>query len=275
MQARSTLNLQMMKWLRLAAWLVVSASAGWAVDWAAYKPEGFVSDFAKVIDPASKAQLERYAGAVQRASGVQMAFVTVASLEGEPIEEVANAIARAWGVGQKGQNEGVLLLLAIRDRRSRLEIGYGLEPILPDGLSGSILREMRPALRQEHYGQALFAAAQTLGGGIAKAKNVSIDSTLPRRIPRTSKDTFPWPMIVGGLILVAWLMRAGRPRGYSGQRGWRGNGFLPGLILGNMMGRSTWGSRGSGGFGGYDSSDGGFGGFGGGDFGGGGASSDW
>jgi uncharacterized protein len=265
----------MMKWLRLGAWLVLSAPGAWTVDWAAYKPEGYVSDFAKVIDPASKAQLERYGGAVQRATGVQMAFVTVPSLEGEPIEDVANTIARAWGVGQKASNEGILLLLSIQDRRSRLEIGYGLEPLLPDGLSGSILREMRPALRQQHYGEALFAAAQTLGDTIAKAKNTSIDTSLPRRIPRTSTDSFPWPVIVGGVLLLAWLMRSGRARGYSGQRGWRSSGFLPGLILGNLMSRSTWGSRGSGGFGGYDSGDGGFGGFGGGDFGGGGASSDW
>src|SRR5205085_3854990 len=99
----------MMKWPRHGAWLIVFASAGWAVDWAAYKPEGFVSDFAKVIDPASKSQLEAYSATVQRVTGVQMALVTVPSLEGEPIEGVANALAIAWGVGQKGKNEGILL----------------------------------------------------------------------------------------------------------------------------------------------------------------------
>jgi uncharacterized protein len=212
---------------------------------------------------------------VQRAAGVQMAFVTIPSLEGEPIEDVANTLARAWGVGQKGSNEGILLLLSIQDRRSRLEIGYGLEPILPDGLSGSILREMRPALRAQRYGDAFSAAAKTLGDAIAQAKNVSIDVDIPRQTPHTPTDTINWPVVGGILLVVLLLMRVGRPRGYSGQRGWRGNGLLPGLILGNMMGRSTWGSRGSGGFGGYDSGDGGFGGFGGGDFGGGGASSDW
>jgi uncharacterized protein len=184
-------------------------------------------------------------------------------------------MARAWGVGQKGGNDGVLLLLSIQDRRSRLEVGYGLEPILPDGLAGSVLREMRPALRQQHYGEALIAAAQTIGQTIADAKHVTITESPPRRIRHTATDTIPWPLILGAFLLFAWLMRSGRPRGYSGNRGWRGNGFLPGLILGNIMNRSTWGSRGSGGFGGYDSSDGGFGGFGGGDFGGGGASSDW
>ena len=262
-----------MKWLRRGAWLVILASAGWAVDWTAYKPEGFVSDFAKVIDPASKSQLEAYCGTVQSATGVQLALVTIPSLEGEPIEDVANTIARAWGVGQKGKNEGILLLLAIRDRKSRLEIGYGLEPNLPDGLAGSVLREMRPALRQQAYGEALKAAASTLGTTIANAKHVALNETLPRRIQPRTTDSIPWPLIVGGLFLLIWLMRSGGPRGYGGSG--RGGGFLPGLILGNMMGRSTWGSRGSGGFGGYDSGDGGFGGFGGGDFGGGGASSDW
>jgi len=263
----------MMKWLRHGAWLIVFASAGWAVDWTAYKPEGFVSDFAKVIDPASRSQLEAYSATVQRATGVQLALVTIPSLEGEPIEDVANTIARAWGVGQKGKNEGVLLLLAIQDRKTRLEIGYGLEPILPDGLAGSVLREMRPALRQQAYGEAMRAAASTLGTTIANAKHVALNATLPRRIQPTTTDSIPWPIIVGGLFLLIWLMRAGGPRGYGGSG--RGGGFLPGLILGNMMGRSSWGSRGSGGFGGYDLGDGGFGGFGGGDFGGGGASSDW
>lgn len=265
----------MTKWLRLAACFLFCAIAGFAVDWAAYKPEGYVSDFAKVVDPASRGQLETWCANVQRATGVQLALVTVRSLEGEPIEEVANTIARAWGVGQKGKNEGILLLLSIADRRSRLEIGYGLEPTLPDGLAGSVLREMRPALREQKYGDALIAAAQTLGSAVAKAKNVSIDQTLPRGVPHTTTDSFPWPILLGALFLVLWLARSGRPRGYSGQRGWRGTGFLPGIILGNTLGRGTWGSRGSGGFGGYDSSDGGFGGFGGGDFGGGGASSDW
>jgi len=174
-------------------------------------------------------------------------------------------------VGQKGKNEGILLLLAIQHRRSRLEVGYGLEPILPDGLDGSILRQMRPALRQQDYGDALMAAAQTIGSTIANAKHVAIQQQLPRRTqPRTS-DSIPWPLIVGGIFLFVLLMRRGGPRGYGGGGG---GGFLPGLILGSMMNRGSWGSRGSGGFGGFDSGDG-FGGFGGGDSGGGGASSDW
>lgn len=265
----------MKKWLRLGVVAAWCASAGWAVDWKALKPQGYASDFAGVIDASSKSELEAYCAAVERATGVQIAMVTISSLEGEPIEDVANTMARAWGVGQRGKNEGILLLLAIQDHRNRLEIGYGLEPILPDGLAGSILREMRPALRQQQYGEALKAAAETLGGAISKAKNASLDAPLPRRIRPGRYDAFPWPLLIGGFVLLIWLMRAGGPRGYGGvTRGSGSGGFLPWMILGNTMGRSTWGSRGSGGFGGYDSGDG-FAGFGGGDFGGGGASSDW
>jgi uncharacterized protein len=261
----------MKKCLRLSILVLLAASSAWAVDWKALKPQGYVSDFAGAIDAASRQQLENYCTIVERSTGAQMALVTIPSLEGEPIEDVANTIFRGWGVGQKGKNEGILLLLAIGDKRSRLEIGYGLEPILPDGLDGSILREMRPALRQQQYGEAMMAAAATLGNAIAQAKHVTLNAPLQRRIHRTPSDSIPWPVLFGGLGLLLWLLKSGGPRGYGGGGG---GGFLPGLILGGMMGRGSWGSRGSGGFGGYDSGDG-FGGFGGGDSGGGGASSDW
>jgi len=265
----------MKKWLRLGVVLALGASGGWAVDWKARypKPEGYVSDFAQVIDAASRSQLEAYAASVQQATGAQMAFVTIPSLGGEPIEDVANTIFRAWGVGQKGKDDGIMLLLSIGDHRSRLEAGYGLEPILPDGLDGDILREMRPALRQSDFGDAMIAAAQTMGSSIAQARHVQLQARLPqrRRQPDLS-DHVNWPMIVGAGLLLLLLSLIGGPRGY---RGGGGLGALPWLILGSLMGgRSNYGNRGSGGFGGPDSGDS-FGGFGGGDSGGGGASSDW
>jgi uncharacterized protein len=257
-------------------WLRVSVLAGLlpltaaAVDWKALKPQGYVSDFANVIDATSRAQLETYCGTVERATGAQMALVTIPSLQGEPIEDVANTIFRGWGVGQKGKNEGILLLLAVAERKSRLEVGYGLEPIIPDGFAGSVLREMRPSLRQQQYGEALKAAAETIGSTIAKSKNVTLNAPLPRRIPRDTGSDIPWGALVIGGIMLLLILRSRGPRGYGGG----GGGFWTGLILGNLMSRGSWGSRGSGGFGGSDSGDS-FGGFGGGDSGGGGASSDW
>jgi uncharacterized protein len=134
---------------------------------------------------------------------------------------------------------------------------------------------MRPALRQQHYGEALMAAAETIGATIAKAKNVTLTAQLPRRIHESPADSIPWPSIVfAGVAVLLFLVRAAGPRGRGGYGG-GGGGFLTGMILGDLLSRGSWGGRGSGGFGGPDSGDGGFGGFGGGDSGGGGASSDW
>jgi uncharacterized protein len=265
----------MWRLFRTSTLLLCLAALAFGVDWKALKPEGYVSDFGRVIDAQSKAALEQYCARVEQVTGAQMALVTITTLEGEPIEDVANTIYRAWGVGQKGKNEGIMLLLVINDRRDKLEIGYGLEPILPDGLDGSILREMRPALQARQYGEAMMAAAQTIGTTIAKSKNVSLDAQLPRRTRRSSGDSIPWPALLGGVFLLFWLLRAGS----RGGRGGGGGGFLTGLILGNLMrGGGGWGGGSGGGFGGFDSGGGGgggFGGFGGGDSGGGGASSGW
>jgi uncharacterized protein len=251
--------------LRCALLLALLVFTALAVDFGALKPQGYVSDFAGVVDGSARPALNRYCAAVEQATGVQIALVTLPTLEGEPIEDVANLLFRKWGVGAKGKNEGILLLLVVGDRRSRLEVGYGLEPIFPDGFAGGLLRQMRPALAAQHYGDALAVAAQTIGSKAAEAKGVKIAAPehVPQRRPRSS--SIPWPLLLGGAGVLFWLLSmAGRGR--SG-------GFLPGLILGGLMGRGL-GGRGGGGFGGYDSGDS-FGGFGGGDSGGGGASSDW
>ena len=260
--------------LRSCFALVLCLTSAWAVDWKALQPQGYVSDFAGVVDSRSREALERYCRTVETQTGAQMALVTLQSTQGEPVEDVANTIFRAWTVGQKGENNGIMLLLVTGDRRSRLEVGYGLEPLIPDGFAGSVLREMRPALRQAHYGEAMMAAAQVIGQRIAEAKQVSLDAPLPRRVRSRPRDSIPWPLAIGGIFLLFWLLGMGRRGGGGGSRG-GGGGLLPGLLMGSMLGRGGWGSsRGGGGFGGFDSG-GGFGGFGGGDSGGGGASSDW
>jgi uncharacterized protein len=244
---------------------VLTLGFSFGLDLNKLKPQGYVSDFAHVLDNLSRARLEAYCGRVEQVTGVQMAIVTIDTLDGEPIEDVTNTLYRQWGVGKKGKDEGIMLLLAIKDRHDRLEVGYGLEPILPDGFDGSVMREARPLLRQNAYGPALFAAAQEMGSRIAAAKGVSLDVGLrPQRRVVEQRRGIPWPFIVIGIIVLLLIMRGGG-----------GGGFLTGMILGNLLGRGGWGG---GGFGGYDSGGGGgggFGGFGGGDSGGGGASSDW
>lgn len=250
------------------ALLLLSLSSTWALDLAKLVPQGYVNDYANVIPRPQRLSLERYAAAIEKQTGAELSIVTLPTLEGEPIEDVANTLYRRWGIGKKGKDEGLLLLLVVNDRRSRLEVGYGLEPILPDGASGDVLRQMRPALREGAYGDALSTAAHYLGDRIGRAKGVTIaDEATPRPSrPRAEERPIPiWLMIAGGLLFL-YLLATGNVGGAF---------FLLSMLTGGRGGGRHHRGGGGGGFGGYDSGGGGFGGFGGGDSGGGGASSDW
>jgi uncharacterized protein len=261
--------------------LICCSVPAFAVDWKTLRPEGYVSDFAHVIDQQSRAELEDYAARVQQATGAELALVTLPSLQGEPIEDVTNDIFHAWGVGQKKEDNGAMVLLSIGDRKSRLEVGGGLGGNIPDGMAGMLLDDMRPALRRGEYGAAMIAAAQRLGSTIAESKGVTIPGpALVRRVQREPQDRIPWPLILFGIFFLLMLFRRGGGGRYYGGGGGIGGGFWSGLLLGQILnaGRGwSGGGRDGGGFGGYDSggSGGGFGGFGGGDSAGGGASSDW
>lgn len=261
--------------LALAAGVLLAAVPARAIDVGAYPPQGYVTDYAKVIDPAQKQELERYCARVEAATGVQIALLTFPSLEGEDLERWANDWFRKWGIGQKKTDEGILVLVVPNDRKVRIEVGYGLEPIIPDAMAGQMIRAMSPALRERQFGAAFAEAATAIGQRVAQAKNVRIGEDLPRRRARRGSDGIPWPLLVGVGVLVLLMMLGGR----AGRGGGGGGGgdFVTGMILGSLLGgRGGRGGRGSGGggFGGYDSG-GGFGGFGGGDSGGGGASGSW
>jgi uncharacterized protein len=245
-----------------AAW----APSAWAIDLGKLVPQGYVNDYANVIPRPQRLALERYAATVEKQTGAELSIVTLPTLEGEPIEDVANNLYRRWGIGKKGKDEGLLLLLVVNDRRSRLEVGYGLEPILPDGASGDVLRQMRPALREGAYADALSTAAHYLGNRIAQSKGVAIaEETAPRPSrPRAEERPIPLWLMIGGGLLFLYLLATGNVGAL-----W----MLASLFSGGRGGHHRGG--GGGGFGGYDSGGGGFGGFGGGDSGGGGASSDW
>jgi uncharacterized protein len=239
------------------------------------KPAGYVSDFAGVISPQAKQQLEALCTELDRKTGSQLAIVTVKSLQGEPIEDFSVDLATRWGIGRKDKGDtGVLLLLAVQDRQSRMEVGYGIEPTITDGQAGSILRDMRPALRSGDYDGALMQAAGQVAALIAKANNVTLSVTVPP--PTTNRPREPRGSPLGGLIWLLlllglpFMMRPRRRR----RGGWYGGGTTTGFIVGSILG-SMLGGGGRGGGGGGGFSSGGFGGFGGGGFGGGGASSSW
>jgi len=192
----------------VATALICCSLPAFAVDWKTLRPEGYVSDFAHVIDQQSRVELEDYAARVEKATGAELAFVTLPSLEGEPIEDVTNDIFHAWGVGQKKEDDGAMVLLSVGDRKSRLEVAGGLGGILPDGMAGMLLDDMRPALRGGQYGAAMIAAAQRLGSTIAESKGVTIPGpALVTRVPRERRDSIPWPLIFIGIFLVLLIFR--------------------------------------------------------------------
>jgi uncharacterized protein len=234
-------------------------------------PQGYVNDFAGVLTADAKAELTALCAEVDQKTGAQVSVVTIRSLEGQPVEDFAVKLATRWGVGHKGDNRGVLILLAPNDHQYRIEVGYGLEPILPDGKVGGFGREMVSTLRQGDYSGALVRLTGEIAQVIAQDRGVSISAlpTLPRPSVGSGNGArglqgpglfrfFLLALVFGG---VFWLLPLLAGIGSSRRRG-------GGLFWGGYGG-SGWGGGGFGGGGG------GFGGFGGGSFGGGGASGSW
>lgn len=232
------------------------------------KPQGYVNDFAGVLDSGARAQLAADAQGIQDQLGVQVAMVTVRSLNGDDPSDFAVRLAHAWGVGQKGKDNGVLLLLAIGDHKYSAQIGYGLEPYLTDADAGTWMRSLRPQLRAGDYagffaamlGQISTTLAARMGRGAAPVATPHRDR--PRR-----QTGLPPGLIFLAVIILFFLL------GGLGRRGGMPWGCLLPLFWGGGFGGGGWG--GGGGFGGGGGGGGGFGGFGGGDFGGGGASGGW
>ncbi len=216
-------------------------------------PVGAVNDFAQVI-PADQAQdLENYLDDFQGKTGNAIVIVTLPSVEGADVDQAAVELFQAWGIGQKGKDNGILILASIKDRRARIEVGYGLEGVITDADAGDILRQqVYPYFKQQQYGQGLsnaaHAAAQLIQGG-AEGQPQGNEAGSP-----------PIGEVIKTIIIIAIVLLYLLIRIRFG--GWWGGGFYGG--------GGGWGGGGFGGGGG-----GGFGGFGGGGSGGGGASGGW
>jgi uncharacterized protein len=272
--------------LILVAFALCGRSAQAATDIAALpKPTGYVSDLAHVVNADDKAALEAFCTRIDQQLGVQLALVTIDTIGDTPIENFTIDLARAWGVGAKKDNSGVLLLLVVKDRKSRVEVGRGVEQYVNDGLAGATLRSMRPDLRAANYGAALSRGAHEIAAEIAQGKGVAVDEVgglAPQQVPGASRNSggIPFGQILLGIFAVLFVLSLfRRGGGGGGYRGGGGGGFWTGLLLSSLLnsggGRGDRSGWGGGGFGGDSGGGGGFGGFGGGDFGGGGASSDW
>ncbi len=134
----------------VTAWLLLVASLAGGQTFP--KPVGRVNDFAGVIDPDTAAAIDRRLDDLERATSHEIAVATVKSLDGMSVEEYANKLFKSWGVGQKQSNNGVLVIVAVDDHKMRIEVGYGLEGILPDGLAGQVVREeFTPRFKEGDY----------------------------------------------------------------------------------------------------------------------------
>jgi uncharacterized protein len=252
------------------AWIAVAflslATALGAEPISRLHPTGYVNDFAHVLDPATTAQMEDICRQVDEKAHAQIAVVTVNTLDGADIETYAVELYKAWGIGSKAANRGILILYAIQDRRARIEVGYGLEPILPDGKVGSFQREAIPLMRDARYNDALSLVTRRVADVIAQDAGIQLSGAPPPSLPAQPGNQDGGGLSTGAIIGIVVIVLIVLFTPLRRVLFWI---FLSQSFGGGgRYGGGGW--SGGGGFGG-----GGFGGFGGGSSGGGGASSSW
>jgi uncharacterized protein len=203
------------------------------------------------MDPPSKERIEQLCRELETKTGTQFSVVTVSSLNGEPVEDYAVQLFKQWGIGKKDRANGLLLLIAVQERRTRIEVGYGLESVITDGYSGDVLRTLPRYFRANQYGPGLYAAANQLASRIAQQAGVTLSTRAgplePGDRPVGTSSPFQ-PIVVGGLILLALFLL---PYLLGG-----GGGFMGPPT----SGRGRRGGYYGGGFGGFGGGSGGFGG---------------
>ena len=214
------------------------------------KPTGYVNDNAAIISPQVKLKLEQFLRDFEKSDSTQISVLTIPTLDGESLEDYSLRVLESWGIGQKGKDNGALLLVAKAEKKIRIEVGYGLEGRLTDLLAGRIVdNEISPQFKQGNFDGGIVAGVV----GIAQAVRGEYTGTGKTQ---QKKKSSPFGFIFLLLFLGPLLGRIGGRRG-----GRRGGGIF---FLGPFMG----GGGGFGGGGGGFSGGGGFGG-------GGGASGGW
>ena len=225
----------------------------------------YVQDQAGVLSRNTRDTISAYSTALARKTKAQIVVLTVPSLRGQSLEDYSLTVLRQWGIGDKEKNNGILLLVAVQDRKSRIEVGYGLEGALPDGLTGRIQDQaMLPYFRQGDYDRGILNAYSAILQTVLKEYNLTPqDLPVQKALPAKQGDTVTISPLMAGIGLLGILILF----------------LLDRVLLGGALFRFLFylfffrgGGRGGGGFGG-----GGFGGgsYGGGSGGGGGSSRSW
>ncbi len=222
----------------------------------------YVQDYANVLSPNAKQAIQALGQNLDQKTTAQLAVVTIDSLDGAALEDYSLELFRSWGIGDKTKNNGVLILVAVKDRKSRIEVGYGLEGALPDGLTGRIQDQyMLPYFRNGQYERGILNAYGVIANLVAKEYNVTLASGGKQQVAQAIDEEPQNPLVTLLVALGIFILII------------IDNKFLGGTLTRTLMyililfGRG--GGRGGGGFGG------GGGGFGGGSGGGGGSSRGW
>lgn len=216
--------------------------------------QGRVNDAAGVLQPAEREALEQRLRAFESQTQHQFALLTLPTLDGEAIEDFGIRVAEAWKLGAKGKDDGLILLVAVQERRVRIEVGYGLEGEIPDALAGRVIRDViTPRFREGHHAEGINLAFDVLMKA-AGGTGVELRDVAQPQAGQGGNGPGPGMII---FLVVLFILFTGGFRGFGG--------FVVGQAIGGMLGGSR-GYRGGGG--------GGFSGRGGG-FGGGGASGNW
>lgn len=233
---------------------------------------GFVNDHAGKLDEPTRAKLEAFLEQLRKKTGAEFAILIMPSTAPASPSEYKVAVFQRWGIGRRGRDDGLLMLIAIEEREVLFETGYGLEETLPDGLQSRIFRnQMAPRFREGDWAGGVTAGALACATRIAAAHGVTLEWD-GRELRYGDDGKAPaWPMAIIVVAFIVFLILARRSGWTSGpgRRGrWRGGWYGPGGLGGGFGGFGGLG--GGGGFGG-----GSFGGFGGGASGGGGGGGKW
>ncbi len=172
------------------------------------QPRGFVSDYAHVLSASEEQQLVSMITELRQKTGAELAVVTLQSLEGNEIDDFSNRLFEKWGIGQKGKDNGLLFLVAMKDRKMRIEVGYGLEGAIPDAKAGRIRREViTPYFKSGNPGRGIVAGVAALSQEIAKEYGVQLTGIASRY--QTSNDRKGNPILTLILLLffVAFAIR--------------------------------------------------------------------
>ena len=259
--------------LRAFAWLTALAFLFFATV-AAAAPQfppltGRVVDNAHILSPQATQKLDTDLANLQAQTGHQVVVATIPDLQGYDIADYGYQLGRTWELGQKGKNDGVVFIVAPNDRKVRIEVGYGLEPVLTDALTSVILQtKVLPRFRDGQMEQGVVdgveAVIQQLALPDDQAKQ-NVAQAAQTQAKAQQGGGFPFGLIIP-MIFIFWVL-ASALRGFGGRRGSGLWWLLPMIMSGGGRGGGDWGGGGGGGGGGFSG--------GGGSFGGGGSSGSW